>query len=131
MWCYIFLTIWFYNKSVPGAFLIPYFICLVIIGIPLFYLEIAFGQFASLGPVKIWKINILMKGLLLWSYKWPNNVKRIRRKKLFMKTHGIQIFINNILNLINREFYNSILINYLLTSFLQVLVIPWSSSHGV
>lgn len=50
-------------KNGGGAFLIPYFICLVIIGIPLFYLEIAFGQFASLGPVKIWKINILMKGL--------------------------------------------------------------------
>lgn len=46
-----------------GAFLIPYFICLVFIGIPLFYLEIAFGQFASLGPVNIWKINLLMKGL--------------------------------------------------------------------
>ena len=49
--------------SFTGAFLIPYFICLVIIGIPLFYLEISFGQFASLGPVKIWRINLLMKGL--------------------------------------------------------------------
>nr|XP_022323366.1 sodium- and chloride-dependent glycine transporter 1-like [Crassostrea virginica] len=50
-------------KNGGGAFLIPYFICLVIIGIPLFYLEISFGQFASLGPVKIWRINLLMKGL--------------------------------------------------------------------
>ncbi|XP_060608384.1 sodium- and chloride-dependent glycine transporter 1-like isoform X2 [Ruditapes philippinarum] len=46
-----------------GAFLIPYFICLVVMGIPLFYLELSFGQFASLGPVKIWIINPAMKGL--------------------------------------------------------------------
>lgn len=46
-----------------GAFLIPYFICLVVMGIPLFYLELCFGQFASLGPVKIWEVNPAMKGL--------------------------------------------------------------------
>ncbi|XP_053385805.1 sodium- and chloride-dependent glycine transporter 1-like [Mercenaria mercenaria] len=46
-----------------GAFLIPYFICLVVMGIPLFYLELCFGQFASLGPVKIWIVNPAMKGL--------------------------------------------------------------------
>ena len=46
-----------------GAFLIPYFICLAVMGIPLFYLELCFGQFASLGPVKIWIINPAMKGM--------------------------------------------------------------------
>ncbi|KAL4217326.1 hypothetical protein ACF0H5_023777 [Mactra antiquata] len=50
-------------KNGGGAFLIPYFICLVIMGLPLFYLELCFGQFASLGPVKIWIINPAMKGL--------------------------------------------------------------------
>lgn len=45
-----------------GAFLIPYFTCLVIIGIPVFYLELCFGQFASLGPLKIWEMNPALKG---------------------------------------------------------------------
>ncbi|BFZ21972.1 hypothetical protein BsWGS_25011 [Bradybaena similaris] len=46
-----------------GAFLIPYFISLVFMGIPLFCLEILFGQFASIGPIAIWEINPLFKGL--------------------------------------------------------------------
>ncbi|KAK7112886.1 sodium- and chloride-dependent glycine transporter 1-like [Littorina saxatilis] len=46
-----------------GAFLIPYIICLVLMGIPLFCLEITFGQFASLGPLSIWSVNPLFKGL--------------------------------------------------------------------
>ena len=35
---------------------------LAIIGIPLFFLELCFGQFASLGPIAVWKINPMMKG---------------------------------------------------------------------
>ncbi|KAL5007638.1 hypothetical protein ScPMuIL_016444 [Solemya velum] len=46
-----------------GAFLIPYTIMLALVGLPLFYMELAFGQFASLGPIAIWRINPLMKGL--------------------------------------------------------------------
>lgn len=46
-----------------GAFLVPYFLFLTICGIPLFFLEMSFGQFASLGPVAIWKICPLFKGL--------------------------------------------------------------------
>ena len=47
---------------VAGAFLIPYFIMLAIVGIPLFFLELSFGQFASLGPIAILKVNPMMKG---------------------------------------------------------------------
>nr|WLN44357.1 ORPHAN2 [Sinonovacula rivularis] len=46
-----------------GAFLIPYFTSLVVLGIPLFWLELNFGQFASLGPLKIWRVNPAMKGI--------------------------------------------------------------------
>ncbi|CAL1263692.1 unnamed protein product [Larinioides sclopetarius] len=50
-------------KSGGGAFLIPYVIFLVICGIPLFFLEMSLGQFGSLGPIAIWKISPIFKGL--------------------------------------------------------------------
>lgn len=46
-----------------GAFLIPYFIMLFTAGLPLFFLELAFGQYASEGPITIWKISPLFQGL--------------------------------------------------------------------
>lgn len=45
-----------------GAFLIPYIIVLIIIGKPMYYLEMTLGQFMSGGSVKIWEVNPLMKG---------------------------------------------------------------------
>lgn len=45
-----------------GAFLIPYTIMLGLVGLPLFYMEVALGQYASLGPISIWRINPLFKG---------------------------------------------------------------------
>ncbi|XP_054721556.1 sodium-dependent proline transporter-like [Uloborus diversus] len=50
-------------QSGGGAFLVPYLLFLVICGMPLFFLEMSFGQFASLGPVAIWKICPIFKGL--------------------------------------------------------------------
>ncbi|WAR31682.1 SC6A5-like protein [Mya arenaria] len=47
-----------------GAFLVPYFICLAMLGVPLFFMELNFGQFASLGPLKIWRVNPAMKVLI-------------------------------------------------------------------
>ena len=38
-----------------GAFLIPYFISLVLLGIPLFFLELAIGQSVRQGPIGVWK----------------------------------------------------------------------------
>jgi hypothetical protein len=35
---------------------------LAFVGLPLFYLEVAIGQYASLGPISIWRINPLFKG---------------------------------------------------------------------
>jgi len=31
-------------------------------GLPLFFLEMAFGQFSSLGPISVWKALPLFKG---------------------------------------------------------------------
>lgn len=46
-----------------GAFLIPYLVCLVAAGFPMMFLEMSFGQFASVGPITIWKICPLFKGI--------------------------------------------------------------------
>ncbi|XP_050411372.1 sodium- and chloride-dependent glycine transporter 1 [Patella vulgata] len=50
-------------KNGGGAFLIPYIIMLAVVGLPLFFMELAFGQYASLGPIAIWSINPMFKGL--------------------------------------------------------------------
>ena len=38
-----------------GAFLVAYGILLVLIGIPLYLMEVTIGQFSSLGPLQVWK----------------------------------------------------------------------------
>ena len=45
-----------------GAFLIPYVICLVFLGIPIFALEVSLGQFGGQGPITTWNINPAAKG---------------------------------------------------------------------
>ncbi|XP_071951062.1 sodium- and chloride-dependent glycine transporter 1-like [Antedon mediterranea] len=46
-----------------GAFLIPYVIILCLAGLPLFFLELSIGQFASVGCVNVWRICPLFKGM--------------------------------------------------------------------
>eukprot|EP00088_Acartia_fossae_P067423 TRINITY_DN841_c0_g1_i1.p1 TRINITY_DN841_c0_g1~~TRINITY_DN841_c0_g1_i1.p1 ORF type:complete len:732 (+),score=100.79 TRINITY_DN841_c0_g1_i1:33-2228(+) len=51
-------------KNGGGVFLIPYLIMLFLAALPLFYLELALGQFSQLGPNKIFgKIAPLFRGL--------------------------------------------------------------------
>ena len=45
-----------------GAFLIPYFICVILGGIPVFFLEVALGQFMSVGGIGAWAICPLFQG---------------------------------------------------------------------
>ncbi|KAK7881583.1 hypothetical protein WMY93_029992 [Mugilogobius chulae] len=46
----------------PRAFLIPYLTMLGIAGIPIFLLEVSLGQFASQGPVSVWKCIPALQG---------------------------------------------------------------------
>ncbi|CAL4093740.1 unnamed protein product, partial [Meganyctiphanes norvegica] len=46
-----------------GAFLIPYLIVLVLISRPLYFMELAMGQFSSSGSVKVWKAVPAVKGI--------------------------------------------------------------------
>ncbi|KAK5872707.1 hypothetical protein PBY51_013382 [Eleginops maclovinus] len=50
-------------KNGGGAFLIPYFVMLVVNGIPLFFLESAFGQFCSQGPINVWRAVPILQGV--------------------------------------------------------------------
>uniref|UniRef100_A0A1I8HNQ3 Transporter n=1 Tax=Macrostomum lignano TaxID=282301 RepID=A0A1I8HNQ3_9PLAT len=50
-------------KNGGGAFLLPYCLMLVVVGLPCFFMELSFGQFASVGPLTIWRISPLFKGL--------------------------------------------------------------------
>ncbi|XP_067651013.1 sodium- and chloride-dependent glycine transporter 2-like [Haliotis asinina] len=54
---------YFCNRNGGGAFLIPYLVCLVLVGLPLFFLEIAIGQFSGRGALHVWSICPLFKGL--------------------------------------------------------------------
>lgn len=45
-----------------GAFVIPYLIVLLIIGRPVYYLEIILGQFSGRGCIKAFNMTPIMKG---------------------------------------------------------------------
>ena len=51
--------------NISGAFLIPYLFMLIFAGIPLFFMELSFGQFASEGVITVWKVCPLLTGELL------------------------------------------------------------------
>ena len=43
-----------YFSPSPGTFIIPYFVMLFLLGIPLFYFELLLGQNTRKGPVGAW-----------------------------------------------------------------------------
>ncbi|KAI7697234.1 hypothetical protein SSS_07999 [Sarcoptes scabiei] len=55
-------------KNGGGAFLIPYMICCLVIGLPLFMIELGLGQFSSMGPGQLWaNLAPISKGIGLAS----------------------------------------------------------------
>ena len=45
-----------------GAFVIPYIIVLVLVGKPIYFLEMLIGQFSSRGSVKVYDLSPAMRG---------------------------------------------------------------------
>ncbi|XP_025100411.1 sodium- and chloride-dependent glycine transporter 1-like isoform X2 [Pomacea canaliculata] len=83
-----------------GAFMIPFLCMLLITGIPLVFMEMAFGQFASCGVVSVWSVCPLFEGV------------------------GWAMFVVSVLIAI---YYNMIIawtLYYLFASFTKTL--PWS-----
>ncbi|XP_064608095.1 sodium- and chloride-dependent creatine transporter 1-like [Liolophura sinensis] len=84
-----------------GVFLIPYLVCILCVGIPVLFLEAAYGQFMSKGVIGAWKMCPLFQGIGL--------------------AQAVLCFYSNL-------YYNVILawvLYYLFSSFTTVL--PWST----
>ncbi len=43
-------------------FLIPYLFFMIVCGMPLFFMEVSYGQFASLSPIAVWRLSPIFKG---------------------------------------------------------------------
>lgn len=46
-----------------GVFLIPYFLMLLLVGLPLFLMELSLGQYGAAGPITVWKCCPIMQGV--------------------------------------------------------------------
>ena len=60
-----------------GSFFIAYFVLLLLIGKPMYYMELVLGQFSQKGPVSVWSFCPLgkCKGLGICIYFYFYNTK--------------------------------------------------------
>ena len=67
------------------AFLIPYFIFLIVLGIPIFFIEVVIGQYSALTPITVFgEMAPLFRGI-------------------YLKTNIFKLFLNAAFKLIYRS----------------------------
>ncbi len=114
-------------KHGGGAFLVPYALMLLFIGIPCFFLEISLGQYAAMGPVTLYSnLAPLFKGQI------PLQIIAIPpfSKGRIPCTSGLG-FANFLASCFVGLYYNMIIawtIYYLFASFTSHL--PWSDCNN-
>lgn len=85
-------NIWRFPKIVyengGGRFLVPYFVQLILCGLPLFYMELALGQFHQTGLFTLWeKICPILKGILIFLFFFDlfpgNDIQILNRLSIY------------------------------------------------
>ncbi|XP_046583682.1 sodium- and chloride-dependent glycine transporter 2-like [Haliotis rubra] len=51
------------NRNGGGAFLLPFLLCLFVIGFPMFFLEAALSQFSGMATPRVWRFCPILKGV--------------------------------------------------------------------
>ena len=71
-----------------GAFLIPYFIVMIIVGIPMLSMEYAVGQYFQIGGVSVFKrLCPMLQGRQIYACNRPIYLyKYVSRAQLVLKT---------------------------------------------
>ena len=90
---------------------------LIFIGAPVFYLELTLGQFTSAGPLVVWKVNPLLRGLCDRGVRPSSHPFLLGIGYASLATNCFLALYYNVL--IAYCFY------YLVASF--QLVVPWST----
>ncbi|XP_054159903.1 sodium- and chloride-dependent glycine transporter 2-like [Oppia nitens] len=93
-------------KNGGGTFFVPYLISLAIVGLSFFFLESALGQYSSQGPMGVWIISPLFKGI------------------------GLAMFV---MNMYVGIYYNIVVawaIYFLYATFTKLPGLPWSDCNN-
>lgn len=101
------------------------FVCMLfLIGLPLFFLEISIAQYSKFGPLEVWKIVPMVRGL-------KNIIKKLFLIAYILKTYNLGIGICSLFIAAFISLYYNVLICYSLiyaiSSFLPTL--PWTSCN--
>ena len=133
-----------YNVSSAAIFLIPYCISLLLIGVPMFFMELSLGQFTSSGPLSCWKMAPAFQG----TFVCERLASEIQINSLTFMTNQLGRLKNNlvifcaglgaamlVITAILAVYYNMIIgwaIYYMIASFTMIhkKQLPWTECHS-